>query len=318
MGILVGLPSCDVSLVVGYGDTDLPISPASCPDDAVFRACATEPCVVSEIVAAQRGKETLALDSEFIYFIRETDVLARVPKGGGTVVDLADVGFNLQRIALDEENVYWTNYDGEILRVAKSGGPAATVTKILGNPVSIASHEGDLYVAMTESGEIVKVTKSDGATTLLAGQNGPVDLGKDGSHVYWINQGQSGMANGELVRAPLGDLSGAEVVVDNLEEPLALGIAGDAILWATYDKVSRLPRSGGEPRVYEVPFGEPKGVTEFDGILYVVGAGGLFRVRADNGDTQTLDARGFTGLALVCDGLYAVGWFESVLVRYSQ
>jgi hypothetical protein len=106
------------------------------------------------------------------------------------------------------------------------------------------------------------------------------------------------------------------VILSDLTEPLVLGITTDSILWVTYDKVFRLAREGGEPQVFEVPFDEPKGVTEIDGTIYVVGQTGLFRVQVDSGDALALDARGFTGLALACDGVYAVGWYEPVLVRY--
>jgi hypothetical protein len=312
-----GLFACDVSVTVGYNAGGL-VSPASCPDDASFRACTTEPCVVSEVAEAQMGEETVAVDAEFLYFLSPTDVLGRVPKGGGTVVELATVGPNLERMTLDEDNVYWTDYDGGIGRVPKAGGAATFVATIFGNPIPIASHGDDLYVAMTNSGEIAKVTKSSGAETRLAGQNGPVDLGVDNEHVYWINQGQSGAATGELVRAPLGNLAAAEVIATNLEEPLALGVTSDAIVWATYDRVFRLSRQGGEPQVFEAAFGEPKGVTEFDGILYAAGQEGVFRIRVADGNTLAVDPRGFTGLTLGCDGLYLVGWFDAILVRYGR
>jgi hypothetical protein len=308
------LAACDVSVTVGYNDALVP--GASCTDDAPLRACSTETCVVTELTAAQMGKETLAVDAEHIYFITETDVISSMPKGGGQVVELATVAPSLERLTVDEENVYWTEFDGRILRVPKTGGPTESVTEIFGHPTAIASHVGDLYLVMTDSGEVAKVTKSSGATTTLAGQGAPIDLGLDSEHVYWINQGQPGEANGELVRAPLGDLTSAEVILSSLDEPLVLGVTEDAILWATYDKVFRLSRDGGDPQLFEAPIGEPKGVTELGGTLYVAGETGVYRIRVGDGDALALDGRGMTGLALACDGLYAVGWFEPILLRY--
>lgn len=318
VGVAGCLAACDVEVTVGYNDADGLVSPATCPADALFRACTTETCVASELGAAQLGKETLAVDDDSIYFVSEPNMLAKMPKGGGTVVQLASVSGQLERLTVDAENVYWTVFDGGIFRVPKAGGPTEIVTTIFGHPISIVSHGADLYLALTDSGEIAKVTKSSGASTTLAGENGPVDLGSDGEHLYWINQGQSGLANGELIRAPIGNFTGREVLASNLEEPLALGVTADAIVWATYDKVFRLSREGGEPQVFEVPFGEPKGVTEFDGIIYVTGMYGLHRIRVDSGETLALDGRGFTGLTLGCDGLYLVGWFESILLRYGR
>ncbi len=318
---LGSIAACDVSVTVGYNGRDALdgglVSPESCPDDAPFRACTTQICVVSEMAAPQLGEETIAADADYLYFISEPDVLTRMPKGGGDMVPLADALDQLQRITLDEEYVYWTQYDGGILRVPKGGGEITVVAELFGHPVSIASHEGDLYTAMTETGEVAKVTKSSGASTRITGQNAPADLALDGEHVYWINRGEPGTATGELVRAPLGNLAAAEVILSNLEEPLALGLTPDAILWATYEKVFRLARAGGEPQVFEIPFDEPQGVTEFDGFIYVAGYG-LYRVRVSDGDSELLDGRGFTAFTLGCDALYAVGWYDPILIRYGR
>ena len=112
-----------------------------------------------------------------------------------------------------------------------------------------------------------------------------------------------------------------EIATADAVDPLgveALEKAGSDAFWATFDKVFRLSRQGGEPQVFEAPFGEPKGVTEFDGILYVTGETGIFRIHVGDGDTLALDPRGFTGLTLGCDGLYLVGWYESILLRYGR
>lgn len=308
------LTACDVSVTVGYNDALVP--GLSCPADAPVRTCGSESCVVSELTASQIGKETLAVDDESIFFITDADTISRASKSGADVVDLAVAAPSLERMTLDDEFVYWTEYDGRIFRVPKAGGETTSVTDFFGNPESIALFENDLYIAMPDSGEIAKIDKVSGATTSLAGQGAPVDLDVDSEHVYWLDRGEPGGATGQLVRAPLGDLGRAEVILSDLTEPLALGITSDSILWATYDRVFRLAREGGEPQVFEVPFDEPKGVTEIDGTIYVVGQTGLFRVQVDSGDALALDARGFTGLALACDGLYAVGWFEPILVRY--
>lgn len=311
-----GLGACDVSVTVGYNDAA--IGPgASCASDAPIRSCLGETCVVSELGAAQIGKETLAVDDESIFFITDTNVISRMPKAGGDAVPLTQVAANLERMVLDDDYVYWTEFDGRILRAPKAGGETTSVTDIFGHPVPIALHEGDLYVAMTDSGEIATIDKVTGATTSLAGEGAPIDLAVDGEHVYWIDQGEVGGASGRLVRAPLGDLTETEEVLTGLEEPLVLGITSESILWASYDKVFRLSREGGDPQEIDVPFGEPKGVTEIGGVIYAAGATGLFRVQAAGGEPLTLDGRGFTGIALACDGLYAVGWFEPILVRYA-
>jgi hypothetical protein len=319
--VVSGLAACDASVTVGYNDRDAlqggSVTPESCPDDALFRACTTETCVVSEIAAPQFGKETIVVDADYLYFVSDPDVLTRMPKGGGDIVPLANVSGQLQRMTLDADYVYWTVYNGEIFRVPKGGGETTVVAELFGHPFAIASHEGDLYTAMTETGEVAKVTKSSGASTRITGQSGPADLALDGEYVYWINQGEPGAETGELVRAPLGNLSAAEVILSNLEEPLVLGVTPDAILWATYEKVFRLAREGGEPQVFEIPFDEPKGVIEFDGFIYAAGYG-LYRIRLSDGESELLDGRGFTAITLGCDALYGVGWYDPILIRYGR
>lgn len=311
--------ACDVSVTVGYNDATGSLSALNCAADAPLRACATQSCVVTELGPALIGKETIAVDDASIYFVSAENVIGRMPKGGGDVVELVTGTTNLERMVLDEEYLYWTEFDGRILKVPKKGGTQAEVTKIFGHPVPIALHAGDLYVALTDSGEIAKVDKTTGASTTLAGESTPIDLAVDGEHVWWVNQGTPGGATGELVRAPLGDLTRREVVLSNLAEPLAIGVTEDAILWATYDHVSRLPRGGGgAAQTFDVAFGEPKGVTELGGVLYVAGQTGVHRVRLKDGDTLALDPRGVTGITLACDGLYGVGWYEPFVFRYSR
>jgi hypothetical protein len=309
--------ACDVSVTVGYNEVGV-VSPQSCPSDALLRECSGQGCVVAELSAAQMGRETIAVDAEHIYFLRPDNVIARMPVLGGPMEDLTSVDAGLQRLTIDDEFVYWTEYNATILRVSKTGGDAELVKTIFGNPVSIAAHDDELYVAMPEQGVVAMVSKSTGAETRLAGQDRPVDLGVDAEHVVWINQGIAGAATGELVRAPLGNLEDAEVIRSGLEHPIRLGVTADAIVWATFDRVFRLPRGGAEPQVFEAEFGDPKGVTEFDGILYAAGAGGFFRIRVADGDALALDRRGITGLAPACDGIYFVGWYEPLLFRYGR
>jgi hypothetical protein len=312
------LAACDVAVTVGYNEAPGLVSPQSCPSDALLGECSRQGCVVVELSAAQMGRETIAVDTEYIYFVRPDNVIARMPTLGGPIEDLAIAAPGLERLTLDDEFVYWTEHNATILRVPKTGGDAAIVKTISGNPVSIAAHEDELYIALTEQGAVAMVSKSTGAETQLAGQDRPVDLGVDAEHVVWINQGLPGGATGELVRAPLGNLEDAEVIRSGLEEPLSLGVTADAIVWATWDRAFRLPRGGGEPQLFEADFGEPKGVTEFDGILYVAGAAGFFRIRLADGDVLALDRRGITGLATACDGIYLVGWYEPLLLRYGR
>ncbi|MFO0619001.1 MAG: hypothetical protein U0414_40810 [Polyangiaceae bacterium] len=308
--------ACDTVLVVGTNEATGASSALSCPASAPLRACASQTCVFSDIGAGQIGEETLAIDEDSIYFVSDYEAIGRMPRGGGPVETLVTGAKNLERMAIDDEYLYWTEFDGTVLKVPKKGGSKAVVVTLFGHPVPIALAGDDLYVAMTDSGEVAKIDKSSGAMTKLAGERAPIDLAVDREFVWWINQGDPGGQTGELVRAPLGDLTRREVVLSNLAEPLVLGVAEDSILWATYGKVSRLARAGGAPSTFDVALGEPKGVAEIEGIVYAAGEKGVHRVRVGDGSTLALDGRGITGIALACDGLYGVGWFEPLVFRF--
>lgn len=311
-----GMAACDVSLTVGYNDAKGPVSALSCAANAPLRSCADESCVVAELGPALIGKETLAVDDDSIYFVSAEDEIGRMPKAGGEITPLVTGTKNLERMVLDDEYLYWTETDGLVLKVPKKGGTPSTVTSIFGHPIPIGLHDDDLYVALTDSGEIAKIDKATGSTTTLTGEDFPIDLAVDAEYVWWVNQGAPGGATGELVRAPLGDLTKREVVESGLAEPLALGVTEDSILWATYNQVSRLPRKGGDPQTFDISLGEPKGVTELGGILYAAGQQGVFRIRLEDGAMLTLEGRGVTGISLACEGLYGVGWYEPFLFRY--
>ena len=313
---LLALCGCEVTSTVGYNDGALPLE--SCAPDASLRACSTENCVVSEIGTAELGIESLAVDSESIFFLSAPSMLVRRPIAGGNLQELTAELDQLQMLTIDDEHVYWTEYDGRTRSVPKGGGPITDVTFVFGHPFWIATDADHVYVTYPESGEVAMAPKPAGMATRLGGQNVPFAVAVDEAHVYWVNQGQPGATNGELVRAPSGDLTGAEVIATGLDAPVALALTADEIVWATFDTVFALPKTGGAPAPLAGGFAEAKAIVAFDGFAYLAGAGGLNRIAIADGTTQLLEPRGLTSVALACDGVFATGWFDPILIRYGR
>jgi hypothetical protein len=317
---LAGLCACDVSSVVGYNDGALPLVPGgSCLPDASLLACGSGHCVVSEVSAAQAGVETIAVDAENVFFVTAPSVLSRRPLDGSSapVVLTAELD-QMDQLAIDDERVYWTEFDGKVQSLPKAGGPTTLVTSIFGHPTSIAVDAEHVYVVLPESGEVGMAPIPSGPETHLAGQNVPYWIAVDAEHVYWVNQGQAGASNGELVRAPRGDLGGAQVVASNLDAPVALTLTSDSVVWATFDAIFTMPKAGGTPAQVAGGFGEAKSIAAFDGFVYLAGQDGLTRIALADGATLLLEPRSMLSVALTCDGVFATGWYEDVLIRYGN
>jgi len=316
---LLGLCACDVSSTVGYNDGALSVGPgASCPADASLRVCSSGDCVVTEVSAAEQGVETVAVDADGIFFVSALNVLARRPIGGGPLVELTTELDQMEQLTIDADRVYWTEFDGKVRSLPKTGGPTLDVTSVFGHPTSIALDAEHVYVVLPESGEVAMAPIPSGPETHLAGENVPIAIAADAEHVYWLDQGQPGAANGELVRAPRGDLSSAEVLLSNLDAPVAIALTSDAVLWATFDSIFTVPKAGGSAAAIAGGFGEAKAIAAFDGIVYLAGQGGLTRTTMADGATLLLEPRPMTSLGMGCDGVFATGWADPVLIRYGK
>ena len=313
---LVALCACDVSSTVGYNDQ--PLVPGGCVPDASLHACASGGCVVTDLFAALHGIVTMAVDADDAYFVSAPGVLAKRPVGGGKLVELSDQLDQMQRITVDADHVYWTEFDGRVRGVPKAGGPIVDVTKVFGHPTSITADADDLYFVMPPTGEIVMAPTPSGMATRLDGQAAPQAIALDGENVYWVNQGDAGAANGKLVRAPRGNLTAAEVVASNLDAPVTLALSDDAVFWTSSAALYTVPKAGGSPARIADGFNEPKNVAELDGFVYVVGLSGFTRTAVHGGATELLDGRWMSSMALGCDGIYATGWTDDVMIRYGK
>lgn len=307
------LPACDVSSTVGFNAAALEAT--SCAEGSPISACDAGGCVVTEIGNAQVGSWAVAADDEFVFFERTPTVLSRVPIRGGPVIDVRTDLDRIWTVAVDDEYVYTTEFGIGVRRVRKSGGESELVMQPKGSFTVMALGRDHVYVALTSENQIAMVPKAGGQPTLLAGQTAPTAIAVDDRHVYWVNQGSESPGTGELVRAVLGDLTQTEILLSGLELPNALAVGTAHVFFASGSRVFRVSKAAGQAELVEDDFGPVKTMAVQGDTVYLAGEAGLGRVRV-GAKTQIADSRGMLGLAVNCEGAFATGWFESLVVRY--
>jgi hypothetical protein len=324
LALLGTLSACDVTTVVGENDGALSgAGPLSCPAGSVLRACATEVCVVSELVPSLVGSIALAADDERVFYQVAIEVLVSHPVVGGAPTELVPNLDALNRLTSDESSIYWTENSGKIWRVDKDGGPPlllppATQVPGLGNPFELTVDAEHVYAVMPAAGNVVMVSKESGPETHLPNQGAPVAIAADGAHVYWADAGTSGPSSGRIIRAARGDLTTAEVFLSNLEAPTEITVGETDVFWTTTDALFKVAKKGGEPRVVTTGLSETLAIAAFEDFVYMVGASGLTRAPVAGGPFEVLDVRSMSALSLSCSGIYTNGWGTGWVYRFGK
>jgi hypothetical protein len=138
----------------------------------------------------------IALDASFVYWGEPVggNAIRRVPKAGGTVVDLGrGQGFGPASIALDAAFVYGVgatgggNFTGMARRIPIGGGTVQTLATGLQNAFSAVVDDTSLYwVELANPGMVRRVAKS-GGTVLNLAQNlaNPHNVAIDSQFAYY-------------------------------------------------------------------------------------------------------------------------------------
>jgi hypothetical protein len=311
------LLGCDVRSTVGFNESAQPsLAGVSCAADSPLAKCGSGPCVVTNVFDAPAGSISVAVDTETVYFIQSQTVLAKRSLAGGPSTDLAGLS-QLMKMAVDEDHLYWTELNGEVRAVPKQGGESYEAANVFGNPLDLTLDDTHLYWTLPEFGLVAMAEKPMGEATQIAGQISPLAIAVDATHVYWVNYGNDGAMDGELVRAPRGDLAGLVVVRSGLDSPLAVALSDDSVYWASKSTLYGMPKTGGEPAQLATGFEEIKDIRVWEDTVYGVGMEGLWRVPASGGAPAMLDNRSMSAITLACSGVYASAWFVDGFVRYA-
>lgn len=315
-GILLLVAGCDVRSTVGFDDREELSTAVSCPDDSALARCVTESCTVANIFDAPTGSISVVVDSENIFFRRSQTVLGKRPLDSDAIEDVVTDLASLMRMTSDDTHVFWTEQDGRVRGVPKAGGAPFVAGEVFGNPTELVTDSDHVYWVLPELGQVAMAPKPMGEATQIGGQSSPQAVAVDANHVYWINFG-TGSFDGELVRTPRGDLSGAEVIRSGLDAPVTLALGSDAIFFASMHTLYRMPRPSGEPTAIASGFDDIKAIRVVRDVIYGAGMEGLWQVPVMGGEPNVLEVRPMSALTVACSGVYASGWFEPAFVRYA-
>jgi hypothetical protein len=195
------------------------------------------------LAMGQVGPEYPVVDATHLYWTN-ADSVARVPKSGGPVEILDQIGIQNEGLAVDSTHAFFADRVGHfVYRVPKGGGSATVLAQDQSVPQAVAI-DGQ-YVYWTSNGDaaVRRVAKNGGTVEDLAtGQTGAYALAVDGTDVFWA------LATGEVRKLS----TAACCAVTNLTNGAGAGVfslAVDAshVYWSSQSgsSVNRIPRGGG-------------------------------------------------------------------------
>jgi hypothetical protein len=311
--LLVLPAACHVDATVGYNESAF-ASGLSCKADAVAR-CEQGVCAVSTLFNAPAGHVTLEADDTELFYSTGLLSIGRRPIAGGPTLELGSSSTSVRGMTSDATHVYWTELSGVVRGVEKNGGAPFDASYVVGNPTELTVDTTHLYWVFPDGGRVAMAPKPSGEATHIGGQDVPRSITTDGTHVYWVNAG-SAPAAGQLMRASRGDLTTAEVVLSDLDAPLAVTATRAAIYWASKTAVFRLMKGEAAAQTVTTGLTEITQIGVHGSFLYGVGMDGLWKVPAVGGERNVLHPRPMSALAISCSGVFAVHWLEDGLERY--
>ena len=190
-------------------------------------------------------------------------------------VTLATSPVYIQGVAISSTDVYWTDTmsgamqpAGTIMMVPIDGGTPTTLVSGQDYPVELVADNTRIY--WPAGGSILsKVLGVGGAiTTIASGQNSPATIAVDSNNAYWSDYlGPDGGAGGTVMQASL--LGGPAVTLATGQiEPWGIGVSSTDVYWSNYGgSIVTRVPIGGGSPVTVVSGGPPDGAS--------VGAGGL-------------------------------------------
>jgi hypothetical protein len=174
----------------------------------------------------------------------------------------------------------------------QAAGTAAAATARLAGTGAPAGH---LYWA-NDAGTISEVPLAGGpATTLVTGQNGPVGVAVDSSHIYWADNGA-----GTIDETNRDGTGGVTTLVTGQNYPVTVAVDSSHIYWANYlaGTINEAPLAGGPATTLVSGQTHPQGVAVYGSYLYWANACNA-NCQYDTGTIQRAPLAGGTATTLV-------------------
>ena len=225
------------------------------------------------VVATTPHPVALTITPTSVVFVDSSGTLDSVPLAGGTPTKLASVnGQPAQVVQADDHNVYFADADG-VKSVPLGGGAPKVLTSVPGLFHLVGQ---DIVVAEFESGNVVRVPTSGGATTTIAtDQPSPLYPLPCGSDTCWLDNGSQGPqidagVPPSLERLGSGGTPSTIVQTGILAYPHGLSFDGSHFFTTNgfgIGILNRTPTDGGTPlSIVEMP--GAGGVTTDDECVY--------------------------------------------------
>lgn len=214
----------------------------------------------------------LLLDGDFIYVSDFFGSVVRVPKNGGTSLELFvfDDDVAPGPIAADATTLYFLALDqatelGAVYSLPKAGGTPVMLASGIELPAAIAIDDTHVYwldfgtftgSGIKPNGKIERVTKTgESRQTLVSGLSAPLDIALDATDVYFGELGFA-LGNPSAGLRKVGKSGGTVTKLTDGRAVAAINIVGTEVFYssvvgteASDPQVSRIATSGGTPTI---------------------------------------------------------------------
>lgn len=253
--------------------------------------CNNATCQWTKVASSLDSPVELAVDANNVYF-GDYGGLQKVPKSGGTIVQLAVDSGDFGDIVVDATRVYWTDQDPAFVRsVPIAGGSTqthATGTKFQLNGLYVSPTT--LYWATGFGGSIESISLSGGAPVNLAsGESYTSRVSLVGTTLVWTQT----ISSGAVWKLDLATSGATPQVLASGSQPSALATANGSVFYSANGNIMKVDLAGGAP----VPLAAANNVLEIvtDGLnVYWLSdpqtqlTGKIVRVPVDGGPTFTI------------------------------
>lgn len=211
--------------------------------DGIY-ACARDGCnntPTAIYTNASSAPYIIANDDTYIYYaIDEPRSVGRVEKSGGSGQQLATLPATVDGMLIQGGFIYLSLDNLPLAKVPVGGGAVVTVLAPDAGgewTPGLTIQAGHFYLTQTSVGQ-VDVMKSDGTLSAIAiNQHSPTFMVGDGASLYWVANGATDVASGQIVRCALTECIPTPLAGEQ-SDPRQLAVDDRAVYWVNHDNGS--------------------------------------------------------------------------------